>query len=107
MDEADGKELLINVLNGQALVLADKKPEAKIFLSLLSDEGRLLRWLAVTLRPDLFKRLCALEKTTSWPEAAAFFYLWTPVEDYVLEALTDFVRHEPVEHMSLHFDGFR
>eukprot|EP00972_Heterocapsa_arctica_P078588 11588845-Heterocapsa_arctica.AAC.1 len=46
LQESDGKELLNAVVNGQALAVADKSPQAQAFLTALSQEGRLLRWVA-------------------------------------------------------------
>ena len=45
------------------------------------------------------------DRSTRWPEASVFFYAWTPIEDYVLEAFAGFVQTDPVGHLSLHFDG--
>ena len=68
-------------------------------------EIRVLRWLAVSVRSELFIKL--LSDNTSWPENATFFYLWTPVEDYITENATDKLLQVAIKHMSLHFDSIR
>lgn len=73
----------------------------------LRGEARLCRWVASSIRPELHRQLCE-EPSRRWPEAAAFHYMWTPVEDFVLEEWVSFTQATfAVRHLSLHFDGIR
>jgi hypothetical protein len=42
-----------------------------------------------------------------FPEATTFHYLYTILEDRVLEAWLDHIKQYDFEHVSLHFDGVR
>lgn len=73
----------------------------------LRGEARLCKWVASSIRPELHRQLCE-EPSRRWPEAAAFHYMWTPVEDFVLEEWVSFTQATfAVRHLSLHFDGIR
>jgi hypothetical protein len=75
------------------------------FLQAFKREMHVLRWFAVTMRPSLYLNL--LEESHHWPEMSCLHYLWTPIEDWCLEAACTYaMRHNPT-HLSLHFDGFR
>ena len=41
------------------------------------------------------------------PKTSTFFFLWTIVEDVVLQAWTEKAMEAGPEHISLHFDGLR
>ncbi len=100
LSHAAAKSLLIGTFNGQKI---PSNTPAKELLEKLRMEGRICRWLAATLMPDLLRSLADDKKT--WPEASVFFHLYAGVEDYVLEAMADFALQKPVQHLSLHFDG--
>ena len=74
-------------------------------LKRLIRESRVLRWLAVSVRTELFGEFIAGEKR--WLENTTLFSLWSPIEDYVNELATDRVMQGSVKHLSLHFDGVR
>ena len=97
----EAKELCIAVLNGQKLT--DEQEEIAI-LKELSVEGRLLRWASVALDREFHTQL--LDEADG-QEATSFFYVWTGVEAWVLEAMTSVVAStmRPA-HLSLHCDGF-
>jgi hypothetical protein len=101
MSLLEGKELLLSVANGGSFEDASvPRPEGLEFLATLKKEARMLRWLACSLRP------VRAEAGRTWPEATAFHYLWTPVEDWCLEAWVAHIRsRSPVHHLSCHFDG--
>ena len=80
------EDLLIKVANGHAVPAHMPSVAGLAFLKMLSSEGRVLRWVAAGLRPDLY-RLFHDDNQKRWPEASIFHYMWTPVEDYVLESL--------------------
>lgn len=97
-----GKSVLNAVACGAAL-----PPQFKgnCFLIALRREVQVLRWLAVTLRPELYEMF--LRDGRHWPENSVFHYLWTPVEDYCIDVATTKIMESGVKHLSLHFDGFR
>lgn len=98
---AEGKEVLIKALNGEGGV-----SQESAILKSLRTEGRVLRWLAVSVLPDLHDAIIAA-KTKDWPEATAFHHLWTIAEDICLEAWMKFCLRLNPSHLSLHFDGIR
>ena len=65
-----------------------------------------MRWIACSPQQDLYSQVES-DDSNAWPENTVFHYLWTGVEDVCLEALTDFIRQEPIVHLSLHFDCVR
>ena len=42
-----------------------------------------------------------------FPEATTFHYMWTAVEDNILEAWVSYLRRQDYQHISLHYDGVR
>ena len=42
-----------------------------------------------------------------FPDASTFTYMWTAVEDYLLEACIGYMAKLRPSHLSLHFDGLR
>ena len=83
----------------------DEDIACKPAVKMLTRESRMLRWLAVSLRPKLFAKF--LNDGKSWPENTTFFYMWSPVEDYITEVASDKLLQMEVKHLSLHFDGIR
>jgi hypothetical protein len=109
--EQKGKELLIQTACGQQVsVCSELDSDAQTFLRQVSEESRILRWLACSQLPDLWEAVksgtCGHEKS-AWPEATVFSYWWTSAEDYCLSSLLDMVTSVNVDckHISLHFDG--
>jgi len=95
------KKLVLETLNGQGVPEEHKADE---FLTGLYNEGRVLRWLGCSLQPALLS-IVEDDSTKKWPEATMFHFLWTAVEDYILESWTEFILQHEVQHLSLHFDG--
>jgi hypothetical protein len=94
------KKTLLAILNGANLSDAQQGiPD----LVKLRSEARLLRWLVCSAYPDAID--IAMYEKRDWPDATAFYYLWTAVEDAILSAAEAFVRQRPYRHLSLHFDG--
>ncbi|CAE8656395.1 unnamed protein product [Polarella glacialis] len=102
-DISTGKQLLHSVLHGGLL----KTPhESNVFLQKLQKASIYLRWLACSIMPDAYEFYCN-QPDKKFPECTVLQHLCTIVEDHIMEALTDFIRHHPVQHLSLHFDGIR
>ena len=101
--EEQGKDIVNSTLAGKQIHNDDiaDKPAVRMLIR----ESRVLRWLAVSLRPQLFSTF--LNGGKPWPENTAFFYMWSPVEDYITEAASDKLLQADVKHLSLHFDGVR
>ena len=98
------KDLLTTTLNGESIM----GPNAHPILTSLRAEGSIVRWLAVSVLPDLHDRLCAAGNR-QWPEAMVFHHLWTAAEDACLEAWARFclAKTPAPTHLSLHHDGLR
>jgi hypothetical protein len=101
--EDEGKDIINSTLAGKQL--HPGHVASKPGLKRLIRESRVLRWLAVSVRTELFGEFIAAEKR--WPGNTTLFYLWSPIEDYVNELATDRVMQDAVKHLSLHFDGVR
>jgi hypothetical protein len=101
--EEHGKEIVNSTLAGKQV--HDEDIACKPAVKMLTRESRVLRWLAVSLRPKLFAKF--LNDGKSWPENTTFFYMWSPVEDYITEVASDKLLQREVKHLSLHFDGIR
>ncbi|CAE8584402.1 unnamed protein product [Polarella glacialis] len=102
-DISTGKQLLHSVLHGGLL----KTPhESNAFLQKLQKASIYLRWLACSIMPDAYEFYCN-QPDKKFPECTVLQHLCTIVEDHIMEALTDFIRFHPVQHLSLHFDGIR
>jgi hypothetical protein len=103
VDMATGKQLLHAVLHGGNI----KAPyESNEFLKTLQKASTYLRWLACSLLPDAYEYYCS-QPDKKYPESTVLSHLCTIVEDNLMEAMTDFLRQQPVSHLSLHFDGIR
>ena len=50
----------------------------------ISREGRLMRWLACNMLPDVYAVVRANPKKYTKPEATIFHYLWATVENQCL-----------------------
>ena len=65
-----------------------------------------MRWLACSLLPDVLRERVATADC-EWPQASTLYFMWTALEDYVLEKIIGFLTAMPVMHLSLHYDGVR
>ncbi|CAE8731500.1 unnamed protein product [Polarella glacialis] len=102
-DISTGKQLLHSVLHGGLLKTLH---ESNVFLQKLQKASIYLRWLACSIMPDAYEFYCN-QPDKKFPECTVLQHLCTIVEDHIMEALTDFIRYHPVQHLSLHFDGIR
>jgi hypothetical protein len=62
--------------------------------------------VACSLWPDVYAR-CKADPDKPWPEASTFFFMWSAVEDYILTSFINRALETEIQHLSLHFDGFR
>ena len=99
---AIGKKVVLEVVSGSAI---PSHLTSNDFLQKLSSASRMLRWLAISLMPDVFDQL--LSDDTRWAEASTFSFMWQGVEDYVISSIVDLAREEQLRHLSIHFDGVR
>ena len=97
------KRVCIKVVNGGKI---PEELSTNLFLKLLQQEGILLRWLAASINPEFLQHVVDAQEKQN-PAATVWFYTWTSVEDYILEAWVRFVlgRCSRPAHLSLHFDG--
>ena len=100
---AKAKQIVLGVLNGMRI---PEHLNDHAFLNSLKREGRLLRWIACTLNPT-FHTTILEHSDKEWPEATTFFYTWSAVEDWVIEALSTFAMALHPSHLSLHYDGIK
>ena len=100
---SDGKQIINSVLHGGALPAEVKERESGKALLRLSIY---MRWLACSIFSEEFNALCQ-DTSKRNPDATAFFYLWTTVEDWILESWVSKLQTLSPEHLSLHFDGVR
>ena len=100
---SEGKRMVNTVINGGSPPASLKDNS---FVQLLQQASIYLRWFACSMLPDDFEELGEREDK-DFPAATVFHYMWTAVEDYILEHWCNFLqRHRPT-HLSLHFDGVR
>ncbi|CAE7784270.1 unnamed protein product, partial [Symbiodinium necroappetens] len=79
--------------------------QAVTFLKALSNESRLLRWLACSQMQAEYGQLRRHSKN-NWPEASIFAAWWNPAEDHILQVMLEEVQqHGFGGHISCHFDG--
>ena len=106
--DADCKRLFNAVFNGGAI---EEKYTNNAYVQDMSREGRVMRWLATYMIPDLYTKL-DVEGRKNWTEASAQSYFLAGVEARVLEALVEHCVHicsngagRVMDHISLQFDG--
>ncbi|CAE7885112.1 unnamed protein product, partial [Symbiodinium necroappetens] len=83
--DAVGKQILMEVANGAAVTnFPNIQKQGLAFLTALSTESRLLRWLACT---QLHAEYLQLRRGSRnhWPEANIFAVWWNAAEDYILQ----------------------
>jgi hypothetical protein len=100
-DRAEAKRICIATFSGQRIPL---HLVGNDILKGLQQEGRLFRWLAISLRPNLHDDFIE-DSTRPWPDATSMHNLWTQIEDWILEAWCQYVKTSPITHLSLHYDG--
>ena len=76
------------------------------FLQQLRCEGILLGWVSAALQPDLHDEFARTDDRRN-PEVTCWFYLWTTVEDFMLDAWLTWMHQTSgrFHHTSLHFHG--
>ena len=77
----------------------------KQWLTQVSAESRLLRWVACSDLSALHDQFLA-DTSRRWAENSGFAYWWQTVEDSVLAVMQEAARCATCSHLSLHFDGF-
>eukprot|EP00973_Karenia_brevis_P073492 10211122-Karenia_brevis.AAC.1 len=100
-DHAAAKELCNSVFNGKRI---PEHLSQNSFLSSLRKEGIFMRWVAISVDPEMHDRWLQ-DSERRHPEATTWFYMWTAVEDFILECWVDYVLSKEVCHLSLHYDG--
>lgn len=104
--EAVGKQILMEVANGAAVTnFPNIHKQGLAFLTTLSTESRLLRWLACS---QLHAEYLQLRRSSRnhWPEANIFAVWWNAAEDYILQAMLSAIQRQGFAgHISCHFDG--
>ncbi|CAE7325810.1 unnamed protein product, partial [Symbiodinium sp. CCMP2456] len=104
--DAVGKQILMEVANGAAVTnFPNIQKQGLAFLTALSTESRLLRWLACT---QLHAEYLQLRRGSRnhWPEANIFAVWWNAAEDYILQAMLSAIQRQGFAgHISCHFDG--
>ena len=95
---AVANELNLAVTNGEQ-VPTDWSGD--IYLTMLSKEGKAMRWLACSMLPEEYAENIA-DRDCSWPEARTFFQLWSGCEDMMLDAMVGCAMERGSHHMSLH-----
>ncbi|CAK0847180.1 unnamed protein product, partial [Prorocentrum cordatum] len=96
------KGAFLEVVRGASAPVAFKGNE---FLAALSRAPRMLRWLAVSLLPEVHSAMQPHEGT--WAEVSIFSYLWQGVENNVLQHVVSCICGERAKHLLLHFDCAR
>ena len=99
----EGKQIINSVLHGGPLPADVKKCDSGKNLLRLSVY---MRWLACSV---FFQEFGGLNKEQEKrnPDATVFFYMWTTIEDWIVESWTTKLRSVCPQHVSLHFDGVR
>ena len=100
---AEGKQVVNAILNGGTL---PEKLKDCTWTRRLQRASIYFRWLACSLLQDDYKELLR-KGEKPFPSATMFYYMWTAVEDFVLEHWCRFLLRLKPTHLSLHFDGVR
>jgi hypothetical protein len=101
LPKEQGKKLLVKVACGGSLPVPFETNE---MLLRLQRAGRMFRWIACSLQPEVYTEAI---QTKGYAEASCFAYLWNAVEDHILSNWVAFILEKDVKHLSLHFDGVR
>jgi hypothetical protein len=99
-DTMDAMEVCCSTFNGDEIPIQLKGNK---FLHSLRQEGILMRWVAISMQPGLYQDVLS-DSNIRNPESTIWFYLWTSVEDYILECLIHYVLTIESLHLSLHYD---
>ena len=101
--DREGKKLVTAVLSGAT----PTKSQMDIpFVRNIHRASIYLRWLACSVLVEDYEEL---EKRNDkpYPGATTFFYMWSAVEDTILESWSNYLLSKRPTHLSLHFDGVR
>ncbi len=102
-DLTTGKQVLTATMNGASIPPRWEKNEVLLAVQKLA---RYMRWLACSLLPDVYEN-CRSDPERRFPEASTLFFLWSAVEDQILESWLGYVMEHSMDHVSLHYDGLR
>ena len=100
---AEAKHTCLSVLNGSAI---PDHLASNAFLQGVRKEGRLWRWIACSLDPELHKHLVA-DGSKPWPENTVLFYVWTGAEAWCVKQMATHSLASNPSHLSLHNDGIK
>ena len=103
MSLPEGKAVLLEVFNGAAIA---SHLTANEVLQSLSKAAAFCRWTAANVWQEVYAT-CVKDRERDRPDASCLFFLWSAVEDLVLEAWLDVVVKSNPAHISLRFDGVR
>ncbi|CAE7414269.1 unnamed protein product [Symbiodinium microadriaticum] len=96
-----GKLLLIKIFNGG---LPPEEFSRNEFVLKVQKASTFCRWLAASLLPEVFQHASA---NRPHPDSSCLFYLWSAVEDMLLDPWLEHLLTLQPSHTSLHFDGVR
>ena len=85
LPKEQGKKLLVKVACGGSIPVAF---EANEMLLRLQRAGRMFRWIACSLQPEVYTEAV---QTKGFAEASCFAYLWNVVEDHILSNWVAFI----------------
>jgi len=77
MEVSTGKAFIAKTIDGVAVPAGITQTEAVTKIVRL---GRMLRFLAVSATPEVFKALSE-DRQTRWPESSCFAFFWQGIED--------------------------
>ena len=100
---SQGKQLLMKVMNGGQPPTALQENS---FVRKLQELSVYCRWIACAALPCVYQDMLDAPDREH-PETSTLFFLWTVVEDLVMEASTEKAVQLGPQHISLHFDGLR
>ena len=103
MPETLGKQIVLDVLRGGAIPEARK---GNTGMQKVARLARFLRWLAVDQMGDVYLALLH-DPTVMCPEAKCLSFLYEGLEDHIVEAVTKYLQHPSLRHLSLHFGDIR
>ena len=103
VSEQEGKDVLLNVFNGQHV---SGQFVANEFLNEVAIAGKFFRYVACTAHPVAVQNILA-SAGDKWLEASVASHMWMGVEDYILTTMVDACLEFARGHLSLHYDGFR
>ena len=103
VSNSEGKQIVNAIIGGG---MPPEKLKDSVFIRHLQRASAYLRWLACSVLPKEYKEFLKRDDKP-FPSASAFYYMWTAVEDFILEHWSVYLNRLKPTHLSLHFDGVR